>query len=127
VRSDIDKAICIGISSGRDTSGISSTLLTNFKHSSIFFLGKDLISELKVASFGSGGGGWGGEKALGKPCSSMATTTLAAELQSYGVHVKKYILELVVLSPSKFVMLLHLLLLTITLLQLAIALLQHFL
>jgi hypothetical protein len=65
--SNIDKATCIGISSGRDTSGISSTLLTNFEHSAFFFLGKDLISKLKAASFGSGRGGWEGEEALGEP------------------------------------------------------------
>jgi hypothetical protein len=61
--------------------------LTNFEHSAFFFLGKDLISELKAASFGSGGGGWGGEEALGEPCSSMAAETLAAELQSYSIRI----------------------------------------
>jgi len=78
--SDIDKATCIGISGGSDTSEISSTLLTNFEHSAFFFLGKELIGELKATSFGRGRGGWGGEEALGEPYSSMSTTTLAVEL-----------------------------------------------
>jgi hypothetical protein len=85
--SNIDKATSIGISSGRDTSDISSTLLKNFEHSAFFFLGKDLISELKVASFGSGGGGWRGEEALGEPFSSIVVTTLATELQSYSIRI----------------------------------------
>jgi len=55
----------------------------NFELSAFFFLGKELISEQKATSFGGGRGGWGGEEALGEPCSSMAAITLAAELQSF--------------------------------------------
>jgi len=62
-RSDIDKATCIGISGGRDTSDISSTLLTNFEASVFFFLGKESINELKAIAFGKGRRGGGGEEA----------------------------------------------------------------
>jgi hypothetical protein len=61
--------------------------LTNFDDFAFFFLGKDLISEMKAASFGSGRGGWRGEEALGEPYSSMAATTLVAELQSYSIKI----------------------------------------
>jgi hypothetical protein len=85
-RSVNDKATCMGTSGGRETSDISFTLLTNFELSAFFFLGKELINEKKVASFGVDRGGWVGEEALGEPCSSMAATTLAAELQSYNAR-----------------------------------------